>query len=368
MSDEPSNAERTAAPTPLRRQQARDEGRIARSPEVSAAVVLLTGTMALAFAGVSLTTFTFGLLRESAAALSGGALSLTGATAMLRGVTLGFGTALLPLLLALVALVTFANLVQTRGAVSTQPLQPRWSRVSPVAGLKRLFGSEAVFQLVKQCAKLAALGVLTWFVLSKSWPDLLGLPGAPAGVVAIVLRSISVRLAITIGLAFLALSLGDYAFQWLKLEKSLRMSRQDLMREHRESEGDPLIKGRIRSIARARARRRMLQQVAEADVVVVNPTEIAVALRYDPAEAAAPVVVAMGERKLAERIRAVARRADVPIVENRPAARALLATAVVGRPIPPALYAAVAEILAFVFRQRGVLPGSLAAASHRSDR
>jgi flagellar biosynthetic protein FlhB len=144
------------------------------------------------------------------------------------------------------------------------------------------------------------------------------------------------------------------------------MSRQEIVRENRETEGDPLVKARILSIMRNTARQRMMRQVPTADVVVVNPTAIAVALKYDASQSGAPMVVAMGRRKLAERIRAIATKAGVPIVENRPVARALIATAAVGKPIPPALYAAVAEILAFVYRRRGAFPSGLA--SHaRSD-
>jgi flagellar biosynthetic protein FlhB len=134
------------------------------------------------------------------------------------------------------------------------------------------------------------------------------------------------------------------------------MTKQEVIREHRETEGDPLIKSRIRSIAMSMARKRMLQDVPTADVVVVNPTHVAVALKYDMTVALAPVVVAMGQRKLAARIKQIALESHVPVIENKPVARALLATATVGQPIPPALYAVIAEILAFVYRQRADLP------------
>ena len=140
------------------------------------------------------------------------------------------------------------------------------------------------------------------------------------------------------------------------------MTRREIFDELRESEGDPMLRSRRRSLAQSFARRRMLQQVKSADVVIVNPTEIAIAIRYDGRKSVAPVVVAMGQRKLAERIRAIAREAGVPIVRNVPVARALLAGARVGQPIPPALYAAVAEVLAFVYRVRGRLPQHLAEA------
>jgi flagellar biosynthetic protein FlhB len=172
-----------------------------------------------------------------------------------------------------------------------------------------------------------------------------------------------VRLALTVGLAFLVLGAFDYLVQFHRTEKQLKMSRHEVTQEYKEQEGDPLIKARVRQIARQRARRRMLTQVATADVVITNPTHIAVALKYDVNQAGAPVVVAMGERKLAERIKAIAGKSGVPIIENKPLARALRAACTVGAPIPPAFFIAVAEILAYVYRIRQRMPDAVAAAA-----
>jgi flagellar biosynthetic protein FlhB len=166
------------------------------------------------------------------------------------------------------------------------------------------------------------------------------------------MRRMGVGLAISTGLAFLAIAGGDYLFQFFRFDASLRMSRQEIVQEYKETEGDPLIKSRIRAMARALSRRKMLRDVPTADVVVTNPTRLAIALKYDAAVSSAPIVVAMGARKLADRIRALAREAGVPIMEAKPLAQALFATAKIGEPIPPALYLAVAEVLAFVYRQR----------------
>jgi flagellar biosynthesis protein FlhB len=229
--------------------------------------------------------------------------------------------------------------------------------VNPAAGLKRLIGIEGVISLLRSLAKIGAIGFLAWGVLAGALPELLALAGAgPAGVAA-VLRTYSLKLAYTTVAAFFVLAVVDWVWRWYQLEKSLRMTRQEIVQENRESEGDPLVKARQLSIARARARQRMLQNVRKADVVITNPTHVAVALQYDLDAAPAPVVLAMGQRKLAQRIKELARRYNVPVIENPPIARALLATAQVGKAIPSALYAAIAEILAFVYRQRGRLPG-----------
>jgi len=362
MADEASTAqERTESPTPRRRQQAREEGRVARSQELSAAVVLLAGTTALAsFGGAGLAAHATRLFQEAARALSTGPLTPAAAAELLQGIVVGLLLALLPLVLAIAAVAVIANVLQTGGVVSGKPLMPDLSRISPGAGFKRLLSLEAPAILVKSLLKLAALGLVTWLVLRRGWPALTGLSQADPGAILAVLRAMLIRLTLATGLAFLVVAGLDYGFQVLRHERSLRMTRQELVREHRETEGDPLIKSRIQAFGRARARQRMLQAVPTADVVVVNPTHIAVALRYDASVAPAPVVVAMGERKLAERIRALASQAGVAIVEDRPTARALLATGRVGHMIPPALYAAVAEILAWVFRQRGRLGAPIA--------
>jgi flagellar biosynthetic protein FlhB len=356
MADErPTGQERTESPTPRRREQARREGKVARTPELPAAAVLLAGGLALAAAGGrALADYAAGTLRASAAGLSGDALTPGGAAQVLRSVTLGLLAALFPLMLAVAGAAVLVNLAQTRGAASWGLLQPRGSHLDPVAGMRRLLGPDAAIHLIKAALKVAVLGAVAAFVIVRSGPDLMGLADAGPAAVALALRDLLLRLAVAVGLAFAGLAVVDYGVQWFRHERSLRMSRQEIVYEQRETEGDPMIKARMLSVARARARQRMLQQVPTADVIVVNPTEIAVALRYDTALAAAPVVVAMGRRKLAQRIRDIARRHRVPVVENRPVARALISTAKVGHPIPVALYAAVAEILAFVYRQRGL--------------
>jgi flagellar biosynthesis protein FlhB len=155
------------------------------------------------------------------------------------------------------------------------------------------------------------------------------------------------------GASYLALAGGDYLYQWWQFEKSIRMSKEEIKQEFKQNDGDPHIKQRRRAIARSYARRQMMKDVAKADVVITNPTHIAIAIKYDPSVAPAPIVLAIGQRKVAERIKALAAEAGIPMVENRPLARALLKTAKVGTLIPYELYMAVAEVLAFVVRTRG---------------
>lgn len=353
--------ERTEDPTAKRRLKAREEGQIARSAELSAVAMLLAGAGVLAAAGgAPLADLAIQVVRSSAQSLSAGELTTSGATQMLSGIVSRLMFALAPFAIGVTAATVLVQVAQTRGLISATPLTPKLSHLNPASGLKRILGMDGVVNLIKAVLKTAALGAVTIAVLHGAWPELMSLAEQGAPAIAGVMRVLTFKLAMITGLAFLVVAVADYAYQWFKLEKQLRMSKQEVKHEGRESDGDPHVKARIRSMQRQHARQRMLQAVPSADVIVTNPTHVAVALRYDPSASSAPVVVAMGERKLAERIKAIARAAGVPTIENKPVARALLATSVVGQAISPALYAAVAEILAFVYRRRHANEGAAA--------
>ncbi len=355
MADERDGGQdRTEEPTQRRREEARREGKVARSAELLAAVLVLAGTVTLAGAGgASLARFCRATLGVAAGTISGGELTSAGAIALVRHTTVQLMFALAAVFACVLVAVPATGLVQTRGAVSWKPITPDLSRLSPVSGFRRIVGPDALVGLLKSLGKLAAIGVVAWLAIARSWPELTSLVSLGPSDTARVLRTTSMRVMLWGGLAFLVLSAADWVWQWMQLRKNLRMSRAEVRQDLRETEGDPQVKARQQAIARARARQRMLQQVPRADVVVVNPVHIAVALRYDLESAPAPLVVAMGRRKLAERIKAIAAKHGVPVVENVAVARALIATAKVGKMIPPALFGAIAEILAFVYRRRG---------------
>ncbi len=353
MAENEDGQERSESPTTRRRQQAVDEGNVPRSAELSAATVLLAGAAMLGMAGgSSLGHFATRVLHESAGALSSGPLTPVGAVTILRSLTLGLLVALAPFVGGVAALTVFVNLAQARGAFTPGAVSFKWHNLNPTGGFKKLFSKDALINLPKSMLKLGALGWITWIVLKSHWPELISLSMTGPGAVLAVMQTLTVRLVLTIGLAFLVIAAGDYAWQLWRHEESLKMTKQEVKNENRDTEGDPHIKARIRSMQMQRARSRMFQAVPHADVVVTNPTHVAVALKYDPEVSPAPLVVAMGERKVAERIKKIARESGVPCIENKPVARALLATSAIGRPIPPALYAAVAEILAWVFRMK----------------
>lgn len=352
-----SDLERTEAPTPKRQEEARKEGRIARSPELATAVMLLAGSWTLNAAAGTVApdlgaTFAGGL-RAFDQSVDGAALVPMLEQAM--------RTAAVPaaMLAAGVAASTVAiGAAQARGILTWSPLSPQWERLNPIENARRLVGVTSIAELVKAFLKFGIIGWTAWQVLRTAWPDVADLSYRGPVDLLLTVRRLGVGLLRNAGLAYLAFAVLDYAWQWWRHYQGMRMTREEVREEVKRSEGDPMLKARIRSLARQRMRRRMLHDVAKADVVVVNPTHVAVALRYDPLAAPAPIVLAMGERLVAQRIRDIATAAGVPIVQNKPLARALLATAQVGSVIPAELYAAVAEVLAYVFRTRRA-PGTV---------
>lgn len=346
--------ERTEDATPKRREEAMQEGRVPRSQELSAATLLIAGTFTLAVAGgATLAQHAVSMLQQGAGWLTAVPMTANGAVTILQQVGQATLVALAPFFGALLAITLLVNAIQARGVIAPEALSPKLSHIDPIAGMGRLFSVQALFNVFKAVLKFAVIAFVAWGVLHRAWPEILSTSGAGVEQILGITRELAIRMAMFVGLVFLVIAGLDYGFQVWQFEKSLRMTKQEVVQEHRQTEGDPMVKGRIRQLQKAMARKRMLTNVATADVVVTNPTRIAVALKYDPLVSAAPVVLAMGERLLAKRIREIAIKAGVPIIENKPLARALFATAKVGTPIPPALYVAVAEVIAFVFRRKG---------------
>lgn len=345
--------ERTEEATPRKRQEARDEGRIPRSQELTTAAALLTMAFALNTIVPHVASRLMATMGSGLASAGDPAFSAESAVRMLQG--LGWQTlgtiALIACAMAGVALLVNAG--QARGVVSFKPIMPQWERVSPAAGAKRIFGKQAGVELLKSLIKLVIVGVAIRAALGgDAMRDIVGTAQAsPSGMLEVV-RHYSVKLVMTAGIAYLALALADYLWQYWQFTQQLRMTKEEVKQEMKNQEGDPLLKQRMRSMARQKARRQMFRDVPKADVVIVNPTHRAIALQYDPTRAPAPIVLAMGQRKVAERIKKIALEHGIPVVENRPLAIALIKQARVGMVIPIELYLAVAEVLAFVLRQR----------------
>ena len=254
--------------------------------------------------------------------------------------------------LALLALAAIGgNMIQHRLVWSGQPLKPQLSKVSPLSGLKRLFSAQAIANFVKGLLKLAVLGTVMTMLL---WPQRHRLEGLVqtdiAGTLGLV-RSLSIDMLIAVVAVLAFVAAADYLFQYRQWYERQKMSVREMKEEFKQTEGDPLIKGRIRALRQGRMRKRMMAQVPKASVVITNPTHYAVALQYDRGMAA-PVCLAKGADVMAHKIREVAAEHRIPIVENPPLARALHATVEVDQEIPPEHYKAVAEVIGFVMRLR----------------
>lgn len=256
----------------------------------------------------------------------------------------------LPLLLVTGLCAVVATFGQTKLLVSKELMKPKFNRINPLQGFKRLFSLKSVVEALKGILKISLLIVIIYLSLKSIFPD------SPVYLDTDILASTnhiyekSKSMVMQIIIAFTAIAAADYLYQWWNYEKEMRMSKQEIKEEYKQTEGDPQIKGKIKEMQRKRAQSRMMQQVPQADVVVRNPTHYAVALRYRPQEDAAPIVLAKGQDELALRIVKVAEESGVKVMENVPLARALYAQAEINQEIPQELYGAVAEVLVYIFK------------------
>lgn len=345
--------EKTEAPTQRRREDARRRGQVARSREVPSAMVLVAGTGLLAVAGPYFSSATMCLFQELLQESGQMKLLAGDATSVFTGLLLRTVLIAGPFIGVVVIVVVASNLAQVGFLTSTDALAPKWSRLNPIEGFRRIFSLQSVVELAKGLLKLGIVAWVLWRSLKGEWEALRAM-GAPDGWEASYgLAGGILRIGIRAGMVLAGLALLDYLYQRWEHERSLRMTKEELKEEFRQREGDPKIRARIRQRQREMARRRMMASVPKADVVITNPQHLAVALQYDREKMSAPMVVAKGAGYLAERIKEIARRYSVEVIENKPLAQALYKMVDVGAQIPPELYRAVAEILAYLYRKRG---------------
>ncbi len=256
----------------------------------------------------------------------------------------------LPITLVTAGCAVVATFAQTRLLVSGELMKPKFNRINPLEGFKRLFSLKSVINALKGILKISILMVIVYFSIENMFHESAKYLYVDLRASCTHLFSQGVSMVVKIALAFIALAALDILYQWWDYERQIRMSKQEIKEEYKQTEGDPQIKGKIKEMQRKRAQSRMMQQVPQADVVIRNPTHFAVALRYHPDEDAAPIVLAKGQDSLALRIVKVAEEHKVAVIENVPLARALYADAELDQEIPPALYNPVAEVLVYIFR------------------
>ena len=347
-----ADQDRTFAPTQKRRDDARRKGQVPRSREVVSVLVLAGGVLALSVSGNRMWLGLQTVARQCFDA--GGRISLTSETvgALALNWVLATGAILMPVLLASSIGALAGGFGQVGLIVSGESVRPQLSRISPIAGFQRLFSLNAVMELVRGIAKIIVLGVLVWVTLRHQIDAVLALGTSGVEELLPALGALSFQLMRNVLVILALLAIADFAYQRWKHTHDLRMTHQEVKEEYRQTEGDPLLRSRIRSLQREMATKRMMADVPTADVVITNPTHYAVALRYRRGKDAAPRVVAKGADHLAQRIKAVAREHGVMLREDKLLARALYRAVEVGRMVPEELYRAVAEVLAYVYRAR----------------
>jgi len=349
--------ERTEAATPKRRREAREEGQVARSPEVVTLFVLGAGFLGLWVGGRhlfgELQRFTQDVIRDGVVPAFGPneivVLALRAARVLVRAVA--------PLFVAAILGGIAGNLVQVGFLVSFKVVTPNPERLNPASGFKNLFQWAKLVDLAKSALKVVALGWAAYVAVRSRLPEFPALAGLPPAVLLGFVTDLGFRIFRNVLLVYAAIAVIDYAFQRWQFEQRIKMTKQEVKEEYKETEGDPLIRSRIRALQREMARRRMMAEVPRSDVVITNPVHVAVALRYDPSEMEAPEVTAKGAGRVAERIVEVAREHGVPVYQDPPVARTLFRETEIGDHVPVDLFQAVAEILAHVYRATGRVPG-----------
>ncbi|MCR5486787.1 MAG: flagellar biosynthesis protein FlhB [Lachnospiraceae bacterium] len=350
--------EKTEEATSKKLEDARKEGQVCKSMELTNAIALLAAFLTIRIFGlmmgqnfVNIFRFIYQGIPDSITYWAGD-IPVKQVDRLMITVMLRMIIMLLPVFLVGFLVSVVVNILQVKWKVTTKPLQPKFSKLNPVNGMKRLFSKEKLVELLKSILKVGLISYIVYSYMRDRLGMLLLMPDydilAAVGLVVKTVLDVAIRVA----LIYLLIGIGDYIYQRHKFREDMKMTKQEVKDEYKDAEGDPQIKGKIRQKMAEASRRRMMQSVPEADVVITNPTHYAVALKYDTEISDAPFVTAKGQDFLAQKIKELAAEGGVEIVENKPLARMLYHNVDVGAAIPPELYQAVAEVLAFVYHLR----------------
>lgn len=344
-----ANEEKTEKATPKKREESREQGQSSKSAELTGTLVLIACVAVLVLTAKNNLNITQAYMVDIFSHLDGGEITLP-AVDEIASKALDYLTQVVGPLFGVAMIVAIAgNLLQEKLHLAKKALTPKFSRMNPAKGFKKIFSSQSVVEFAKGMVKLVVLGGISYWLLSGATEELLSLVGVPSQVILTLVGSLATKLVFACVAVLLAIAIPDLIYTKWSFEKSIRMTKKEITDEMKEQEGDPLLKGEIRRKMRAASLQRMMTAVPTADVVVTNPIHFAVALKYEN-EKGAPQVVAKGARLVAQRIKDLAKEHRVPIVENPPLARALYKSVEIGAFIPKELYQAVAELLAFVYQ------------------
>jgi len=349
----PEGQEKTEKPTPRRLSEARKRGQVAKSTDFNSAIVLGAVAAILSLYGAyffqSLSRLSYEFLSHTLR--NAQQLDQVGFIILFKNTIYHIIILAMPFLVGAMLWGMVANFFQVRFLFTLDPLKPSLSKLNLVNGFKRLFSMKSIVELAKGITKMVIVGACGFGIIFSKMNVLTGLGQTSFAQAWMVVMSIALQIAITIAIVLIVLGIADWWWQHYNLMKQLRMTKQEVKDEFKNIEGNQQIKRKIKSMGQALVRKKMLKQVSLADVIITNPTHISVAIQYDPDEAPAPRVVAKGADHLAFQIRELAKEHNIPLVENKPLARSIYAMVEVDHMIPPELFVAVAEILAFVFKR-----------------
>lgn len=351
--------ERTEPATAKKLSDARKKGQVAKSKEIANGMGLLALFLILKFwvgnMGIQMMEVFGGVYNKIPDVVTfwHGEMPQADVGIIFRQMLLWIVVICAPVLLIGLLIGVLCDLVQVKWQPTLEPLKPKFNKLSPLSGIKKLFSVGALVELIKALAKIGLIGYICYSYLADKWVYLLNLYDVSLmqglGIAAETVTDLGIR----VSAVYMVIAFADLIYQKVKFKNDMKMTKQEIKEEFKQQEGDPQIKGKIRSKMAEASRRRMMQDLPKADVVITNPTHYAVAIKYDPEIADAPVVVAKGEDFLAAKIKEVAKENNIEIVENKPLARMLYANVEVGQAVPPELYQAVAEVLAFVYHLQG---------------
>ena len=351
--------EKTEEPTAKKLEDARKEGQVAKSKEIGNAFGLLAIFILLKVyvgsLGENMVDCFSGIYNQipDAITMYGGKIPVAALFVLLHTVILKMLLMLAPVFLIGVVVAVVCDVVQVKWKPTSKPLQPKFSKLNPISGFKRIFSANALIELLKSIAKIGIICYVVYSYMKDKIAGVFLLYDMSLNQAISLVGETAIDVGIRISAVYMVIAFLDYAYQKHKFKEDMRMTKQEVKDEYKNQEGDPQVKGKQKQRMQEASRRRMMQQLPEADVVITNPTHYAVAIKYDPDKYDAPYVIAKGEDFLAQKIKEIAREHDVEIVENKPLARMLYANVDIGGLIPPELYQSVAEVLAFVYHLKG---------------
>ena len=348
-----SAQEKTEKATPRKKKDARKEGKVARSQETSSLAIILFGAIGMYFIMPGSISRLADFAKHMYANSTNLVITNENFTALFTNTLGTFALTVGPIFAVLAVIAFGVSFMQVGPLLSIKAITPKMDKLNVVKGVTNLFSAKSLFQLFRDVLKLSIIGLVGYYAITTEFENVIPLADSDVvGILSFIGKAVF-RVVIKISMVMIIIAILDFAYQRFDYEKSLRMSKQEIKEEMKNYEGSPELRAHVRRTQREMAMARMMQDVPQADVVVTNPTHLAVALRYDSDTMSAPTVLAKGQRLIAERIKEIAKEHDVPIVENKPLARALFKAVDIGMTVPAKLYKAVAEVLAYVYRLKG---------------